>query len=204
MSLLVLDKWVERRLLAQRKAWGADHHDEVWEGVYVMSPIADDEHQALVSGLTGAFQQVIGWTGLGDVRAGINVSDRAEGWKKNYRVPDVAVILHHSAAKCFGAYWTGPVDFLVEIISRGDRSRKKLPFYSKIGVREVMLVERKPWRLRLYRHDVKVLQLVGACEVGDAAPLASEVIPFSFGLMPAVKRPALQITHTTDGRTWQA
>jgi hypothetical protein len=48
MSLLVLDKLVERRLRAQRKAWGVDHHDEVWEGVYVMSPIADNEHQTLV------------------------------------------------------------------------------------------------------------------------------------------------------------
>ena len=54
MSLLVLDKLVERRLRAHRKAVGIDQHDEVWEGLYVMSPIADNEHQALVMGLSVA------------------------------------------------------------------------------------------------------------------------------------------------------
>ena len=203
MSLLVLDKWVERRLRAQRKAWGVDQHDEVWEGVYVMSPIADNKHQAVVMGLTAAFHEVIGRSGLGIVLPGANVSDRVEGWKKNYRTPDVVVVLRNSAAQDSGTYWTGPVDFIIEIVSPRDRSRRKLPFYSKIGVRELLFVERNPWRLQLYRHTGAALELTGECEINSAAPLASDVIPFSFQLASAKKRPTLRLTHTADGRTWQ-
>jgi Uma2 family endonuclease len=204
MSLLVLDKFVERRLRAQRKAWGVDQHDEVWEGVYVMSPIADDEHQSLVMGLSNAFYEVIERPGLGKVRPGINVSDRVERWTKNYRTPDVIVVLDSSGAENHGKFWTGPLDFVVEIVSRGDRSRRKLPFYSKIGVRELLLVDRKPWRLVLYRHDGEKLMLTGSCESVEAMPLECNVLPFTFRLVAAEERPRIELRHKTDGRTWLA
>jgi Uma2 family endonuclease len=204
MSLLVLDKFVERRLRAQRKAWGVDHHDEVWEGVYVMSPIADNEHQSLVKGLIVAFYEVIERPSLGIVLPGANVSDRVERWTKNYRTPDVVVILNGSAAQDHGKFWTGPLDFVVEIVSRGDRSRRKLPFYSRMGVRELLLVDRKPWCLTLYRHDGEKLQLTGHCECTQADSLESEVLPFSLRLADAAERPRIELRHNTDGRTWQA
>ncbi len=204
MSLLVLDKYVERRLRAQRKAWGVDQHDEVWEGVYVMSPIADNVHQALVGGLTAAFHQVIREAGLGDVYPGINVSDRVERWTKNYRTPDVVVILNGSGAQNHGKFWMGPIDFVVEVVSRGDRSRRKLPFYSRIGVRELLLVERNPWRLKLYRHDGQKLQPVGDCEGAGSPPVESAVLPFSFRLVESTERPMILLMHTSDGRTWRA
>jgi Uma2 family endonuclease len=116
----------------------------------------------------------------------------------------VVIILRDSAAKNCGTHWVGPIDFVVEIVSRGDRSRRKLPFYSKIGVRELLLVDRQPWRLRLYRHNGKSLELVGECDAESAASLASEVVPFSFGLASADPRPTLLLVHQTDGRTWQA
>jgi Uma2 family endonuclease len=206
MSLLVLDQDLARELRADRKARGIDQHDEVWEGVYVMSPIADDSHQRIVSKLTYAFEQVIGETGLGDVRPGINVSDRIAGWKKNFRTPDVVVILKNSSAENHGTFWTGALDFVVEVISRGDRSQKKLPFYSKIGVREALFVERNPWRLLLYRHDGSKLQLVDECAAVAAPPVSSEVLPFSFGLVGADEgdRPLILLRHITDDRTWRA
>jgi Uma2 family endonuclease len=204
MSLLVLDKWVERRLRAQRRAWGADKHDEVWEGVYVMSPLPDLEHQELVATLAAAFHQVIVASGLGRVFAGANVSDREVGWKKNYRAPDLAIVLRQTNAKSHDIFWTGAVDFVVEIISRGDRSRKKLPFYSRIGVRELLFIDRSPWQLQLYRHDGELLQLVGNAEPNSRAAIDSEVIPFSFHLTPSEPRPVLHVTHKTDGRSWQA
>src|SRR4029079_3300306 len=153
MTLVVLDKDFEREIRAQRKAWGVDQHDEVWEGVYMMSPIADNEHQEIVAGLIVAFHTVIGQTGLGQVFPGVNVSDRVKAWKKNFRAPDVVVVLKNSQAQSHATFWTGPIDFLVEVVSPGDRSRKKLPFYSKIGAREVLIIDRNPWRLTLYRHD---------------------------------------------------
>jgi Uma2 family endonuclease len=204
MSLIVLDKFVERRLISQRKAWGVDQHDEVWEGVYVMSPIADNEHQRLVMRLANAFYEVIEPLGLGIVLPGVNVSDRVKRWTKNYRTPDVVVILSGSAAQNHGKFWTGPLDFIVEIVSRGDRSRRKLPFYSKIGVRELLLVDRKPWRLTLYRHDGEKLRPIAKCETSEAVPLESEVLPLSFLLKSAAERPKIELQHKTDRRTWQA
>jgi hypothetical protein len=169
-----------------------------------MSPIADNEHQAIVMMLTAAFYDGIFRAGLGQVLPGANVSDRIEGWTKNYRTPDVVVILKDSPAQNHGRFWTGPVDFLVEIVSRGDRSRRKLPFYSRIGVREALFVDRSPWRLSLYRHNGVKLEPAARCECAGAAPLPSEVLPFSFGLVAAEPRPTFQLTHIPDGRTWQA
>ena len=56
MSLMVLDERVAEQLLAERRAWGGDHHDEVWDGVYMMSPLPNNEHQDLVALLTSVFQ----------------------------------------------------------------------------------------------------------------------------------------------------
>lgn len=204
MSLLVLDKYVERQLRAQRKARGIDQHDEVWEGVYVMSPIADNVHQELVGALTAAFHQVIRAAGLGEVYPGINVSDRVERWTKNYRTPDVVVILNGSTAQNHDKFWTGAIDFVVEVVSRGDRSRRKLPFYSRIGVRELLLVDRNPWRLTLFRQQGNTLEPVSKCDGVGAATIDSEVLPFSFQLVDSTERPMIRLTHRTDGRTWRA
>jgi Uma2 family endonuclease len=146
---------------------------------------------------------VIGQSRLGKVLPGANVSDRVERWTKNYRTPDVVVVLNGGGAQNHGKFWTGPIDFAVEIVSRGDRSRRKLPFYSKIGVREVLFVARDPWRLKLYRHNGTKLELAAYGEI-DAEAVESEVLPFSFGLVMTAERPVIQIAHKTDGHTWLA
>ena len=51
----------------------------------------------------------------------------------------------------FESHICGPADFLVEIISPGDKSRDKLAFYAELGVRELLVVDRYPWSLELYR-----------------------------------------------------
>ena len=45
MTALINDPKLEEKLIAKRQAAGADKFDEVWDGVYVMSPLANDEHQ---------------------------------------------------------------------------------------------------------------------------------------------------------------
>lgn len=202
--MLILDKSVERRIRAQRKSRGIDQHDEVWEGLYVMSPIADIEHQAIVKTLVLAFYHGIERNSLGQVLPGANVSDRTAKWTKNYRTPDVVVVLKGSAAQNHEKFWTGPVDFLVEVVSRGDRSKRKLPFYTKIGVRELLVVDRRPWRLTLYRHDGENLVPVGTSDVGFAEAIQSDVLPFSFQLISGDKRPQIAITFAGDGQQWLA
>ncbi len=49
MALMVLEPAVEERLLAERRGCDGQQYDEVWEGIYVMAPLPNDEHQEIVS-----------------------------------------------------------------------------------------------------------------------------------------------------------
>jgi hypothetical protein len=110
MATMIRDVELEQRLQAERAACGADRYDEIWEGVYVMAPMPNDEHQMLVNALASILQEVVGWPGLGHVRPGVNVSDRVDDWRQNYRVPDVAVFLNDTQAVNHNAFWFGGPD----------------------------------------------------------------------------------------------
>ena len=47
MAIMVLDPYVEERLIADRESSQANRYDEVWEGVYVMTPLPNNDHQEL-------------------------------------------------------------------------------------------------------------------------------------------------------------
>jgi hypothetical protein len=57
---LIRDPEVELRLRAERAATGADRHDEVWEGIYMMAPMPNDEHQQIVSRFVSILEEIIG------------------------------------------------------------------------------------------------------------------------------------------------
>src|SRR5207244_1984588 len=145
MAVLVLDPTEQRRLKRARRLSGADRFDEVWNGVYDMAPLANNEHQYLATNLAAVIGTAIVQPDEGQVFAGCNVSDREVNWEKNYRCPDVAVFLKGNPAKDCDTHWFGEPDFAVEIVSPGDRSRKKLSFYASVGVRELLILDRKPW-----------------------------------------------------------
>jgi Uma2 family endonuclease len=202
MALMVLDPIVERQLKAEREASGADRYDEVWEGVYMMAPLADNEHQDLQLSLGAIFQFVIVWAGLGRAQAGANVSDRDKGWEHNYRIPDVVVVFPGSAARDCGTHWCGGPDFAIEILSPGDRSRQKLDFYARIGVRELLLVGREPWELELFRLASGRLEPVGRSDESTPDTLASNVVPVSFRLVPGMPRPKIEVIHEDGVQRW--
>src|SRR2546423_8714240 len=142
MPTLVMDPHIEEQLLENRRAWGGDRFDEVWDGVYVMAPMANLEHQQLMINVGAAFVNAFAGQPEILVFPGVNVSDRKKGWEKNFRCPDVAVVLPGSSAiDCDTFYFGGP-DFVVEIVSDFDRSREKFEFYARVGVREMLLVDR--------------------------------------------------------------
>src|SRR4051794_6469068 len=117
MPLLILDRVKAKQLIRQRRRTGADRKDEVWDGVYVMSPEADNQHQFLTGKFVSVFDQALG--GLAGIRVfpSINISDREKGWRKNYRCPDVAVFLPGNPAQDCGTHWFGGPDFAVEVLS---------------------------------------------------------------------------------------
>ena len=202
MALMVLDPAAEARLKAERQASGADRYDEVWEGVYMMAPLANNEHQKLQGGLVAAITNAFGWATPELVLPGANVSDREDGWEHNYRCPDVVVVCAGGAARDCGTHWSGGPDFCVEITSPGDRSRDKIDFYSRIGVRELLVVDRDPWALELYRLDAGRLEPAGRSKPGAADVLTSEVVPVSFRLLPGTPRPRIEVVHHDGVQRW--
>ena len=202
MAVLVTDPIVSEYLRADRQASGADRFDEVWEGIYVMAPMPNSEHQDLVGRLTTILQDVVGWPGLGRVFPGVNVSDRHEDWQQNYRVPDIAVFLNAGSARDCGTHWCGAPDWVAEIGSENERIHEKLAFYEKLGVRELLIVYRNPWLLELYRCGDQHRRLVGKAVCGDGIVLESSPLSLTFELVGSGSRPQLKVVHTETGRSW--
>lgn len=202
MVMLVTDPSVQKRLIAQRRKTGADRWDEVWDGIYVMSPLPNNLHQILAFQLGVVFQSLVR-PAEGIVANQVNVSDLDKGWKRNYRQPDVAVILAGGKAIDRETHYQEGPDLVVEILSPYDRARGKIPFYAGIGVRELVVVDRKPWSLELYRLVDGELRLVGRSEPDRPAALVSEVLPLSFGLKAGDPRPKIEIVHRAGEPRWQ-
>jgi Uma2 family endonuclease len=204
MATVILDPELAERLRAERAAWGGDRYDEVWEGTYMMAPMPNNEHQAIINGLTAILQDIIGWPQLGDVFPGVNVSDREENWKENYRVPDVAVFLKTTTAINRGSFWQGGPDFAVEILSPGDQAREKLEFYASVNTREFLILDRDPWQLELYRLTTDSLQLIQTGRPDEGQSVKSDVVGLSFELRQEETRdrPSLVVTHPASSRNW--
>lgn len=202
MAAFITDPNLEERLINQRQADGTDKYDEVWEGVYVMAPLANNEHQDLVDELCTVLTIVVKWAGLGKVYPGVNVSDRKEDWRENYRCPDVALFLNDTRAEDCGTHWFGGPDMAIEIVSPHDRSLEKIPFYAKVGVRELMLIERDPWSLVLYRSHEHELLEAGRSTLDDPNAFSSDVIPLNWRLLLHDTRPAIQVTHHDGQQHW--
>lgn len=191
-----------KRILRRRREMGGDRYDEVWDGVYVMSPLADNEHQWLSGELYFVFRDALSAIEKIRVYPAINVSDQAEDWRKNYRCPDASVFLPGNPAKDRGSHWLGGPDFAVEILSPRDRARKKFDFYGKVGVRELLFVERRPWRLELYRHGDDGWTTVGHSTADEPLQLPSKVLPLSFRLIAGERRPTIEVISDDGERTW--
>lgn len=200
--VLVLDDEQGDTLIRERKRQGLDHHDEVWVGVYVMPSMPSLDHQKLVRVLSTILAEVVESPGLGDVFPGANVTDRRKGWKKNFRVPDVVVVLKTGRAVLCGTYiYLGP-DFLVEIESPGEDTAEKLPFYRDIGVRELLLVQRDSRELRLLRHDGEDLMQVQPSEFDGKQWLLSAVVPLAFRRVMSKGMPRTEVRRI-DGQPGQ-
>ena len=201
MATVVMDSGIAEAMRQERAAAGSDRWDEVWEGTYMMAPLPNIEHQELVGIFAHVLQQVIPRS-RGLVLPGANVSDREKGWEFNYRCPDVVVYLTGTRAKNCGTHWRGGPDFAVEIVSPDDMVRDKIPFYGKVAMRELLIIERDPWSVELLRLSGKKLKSVGVSSGKRGRFLQSTVLPLRFRLIGGKRRPTIEVVRSSDDKTW--
>ena len=119
-------------LIEYRRRLDLDHYDEVWEGVLHMNPPPTGEHQYLV-------QQLYDLLGPPARRAGLvpllQVFALGES-RDDYRAPDGG--LHRTQPR---GVWQRTAALVIEIVSPGDESWEKLPFYAAHDVDEVLILD---------------------------------------------------------------
>lgn len=164
--------------------------------------MANNEHQRLANRLAHVLTLALEPHELGTVYPGANISDQDVDWETNYRCPDVVVFLQENTAEDRESHWYGGPDLAVEIVSPGDRSYDKLDFYASVGAREVLIVDRDPWQLVLFRlQDAKLLE-AGRSTVSDNLEIVSQVVPLSFQLIAGERSPQINVTHHDGQQRW--
>jgi Uma2 family endonuclease len=195
---------LDEEAMESRRLRGVDKYDEVWDGVLHVAPHLHNRQQEIVGHLIGIIGRLIGWRNLGHVYAGVNLSDRENDWLNNYRIPDLAVFLNGTKAKNCGTHWMGGPDFAVEIRSPGDETLQKIPFYEKVGTRELLVIDREPWSLVLYRLSENGLVPAGRSDLDSPEVIRSEVVPLAFRLVAGAEdgdHPAIEVEYPeADGQ----
>ena len=204
VTTLILNERIEEQFLAERRANGLDRYDEVWDGVYVVSPDPSFEHQRFVSNLIYILHTVAKLELGGEAFPGGNISDRDEGWEKNYRCPDVTVFLPGNPALIRKTHSVGGPDFAVEVASERDNTWDKLDFYALVNTRELLILDRDPWKLTLLQWVAGEMQELGTSSESSTRILESSVLPLSFRLIWRDKSPEIEVKHVRDGRVWHA
>jgi hypothetical protein len=117
-------------LLERRRRSGLDRCDEIWEGVLHMVPAPSHAHAATEAQLMrlGPCADAAGLQITGQCNIGTDEHD--------FRVPDGA--LHRPGAS---GMWHPTAALVVEIVSPGDESWEKLPFYAAHHVDELLIVD---------------------------------------------------------------
>jgi Uma2 family endonuclease len=147
-------------LLERRRRWGADHHDEVWEGVLHMGPAPHGRHVDVQQQLAELLGPVARAAGLCPTIGEFNLGDNAE----DFRVPDGG--LHRVREDIL---WYPTAALVLEIVSPGDESWEKLPFYAAHGVDEVLIVdpqERSVSWLGLAGEEYRPIERSGLIDLG--------------------------------------
>lgn len=192
----IKDGYLLDKLIEERKRTGTDRYDEVWEGMYVMPSMPSMAHQELVHELDYLFGAVVSKKKKGKVFPGANLSDRRDHWEHNYRIPDLVVVTSGSKAVLYPNHIMGAADFLVEIESPGDDTEEKVPFYSQIGVRELLIIHRDRSTLRLLRNDGEDLIEAKPSSLEGKQWLVSEVLPLALR-----RKTTAGVAHTEVRRT---
>jgi Uma2 family endonuclease len=156
MPTLVLDPHIRRKS-------GLHRLDEVWEGVLHVAPAPTGEHAQLAQQLAEILGPAARAAGLSPAMGEFNLGDT----ERDFRVPDGGI--HRVPPR---GTWLPTAALVVEIVSPGDETWKKLQFYAARNVDEVLIVdpdERAVHWLGLEGGEYRPIERSGLIELGPAA-----------------------------------
>jgi Uma2 family endonuclease len=143
---------VPEHILEWRKRTGMYQRDEIWEGVLHMSPEPDREHQDFEGGLESWLRLYWGRPRRAKVYHRINLALPGAGssWINNFRIPDLVLLTKERFSIDHRTHFEGGPEVVVEIRSPHDESEDKLPFYARLGILEVWIIDRDTKEIDLY------------------------------------------------------
>jgi len=128
------------QLMKRRKRLGLDLYDEVWEGTYHMAPMARLGHGQLQAQVLALLEPLA-------ERVGLLVSGPFNlGQLNDFRVPDGGLYRGESDPD---TVYLDTAALVVEIVSVGDETYDKLPFYAARQVNEVLVVDATERRVQV-------------------------------------------------------
>jgi hypothetical protein len=143
-------------MIAERQRLGLDIRDEVWEGVYHVVPPASEEHQHIGAELLVVLAPLARSAGL-RFSYETGVFDPQGPPLRDYCVPDLVFFLEEYRIP---AGVNGRAELVIEIRSAGDDGLLKVPYYSRVGVQELVVIERDSKEVRQWTRDVDTLNEV--------------------------------------------
>ncbi len=117
-------------LLERRRRLGQDRRDEMWEGVLHMAPAPLRRHARLQMQIGVLLEPLARVAGLETV-AEFNL-----GGPDDFRIPDCGLL-----APGPDELYLSTAALVIEVLSPGDETLQKLPFYAQHGVNEVLIVD---------------------------------------------------------------
>jgi Uma2 family endonuclease len=144
-------------VIARRRELGQDRLDEIWEGVYRVTPGPSVAHALVDDQLTRLLHPYAVAAGL------VGCGNFNLGEPNDYRVPDHGY--HRSLSP---QLYVPTAAVVVEILSPGDHTWDKLGFYAAHGVDEVLVADPDARTIRFW---VRQASGLGYDEVGASALL---------------------------------
>jgi Uma2 family endonuclease len=148
---------IPKSFLEERRRLGHDRFDEVWDGVLHMVPFPSPHHQRLEHNLAKALEQIAVPRGLTTYH-GVGLYNPTVPGHKDYRGPDIVVVEERHVSK---RGIEGAAHIAIEIRSPDDESYEKLPFYAKVGVREVWIIDQAAKTIEVYVGERQVAAVGG-------------------------------------------
>ena len=141
---------VPEHALRERHAQGLDRLDEMWEGELHMVPPPSFEHQSIETRLGTFLTFHCDRLGHGQVVAGAGLYD-PEHLDRNYRTPDLSFVAAGNEGVIRRRGIVGAADTVIELRSPDDETYEKFPFFARLRVREVVVIDSVNKRPEVYR-----------------------------------------------------